>query len=155
MAPHLPETTNTHRQRAWWRPTTTFNDRLVLFHNQAMANTPSDFTRIITRDILWNIFSNTMDSNMFEISHHFITQQRFYTTQGENQGYILCPKCKDKHIHTFIDTPVQLFGGDHFCLPKTLVFSILELRSLWCRECRIQLFTWYTDSECPSDTHTH
>lgn len=144
MAPHLQKTFLS-KSRVWWRPAATFNDRLITFHNIHIATTPSTLSRVITTDILWEIFARTMDSNLFSSNHHFITQRRFFASKAENQGYIICPICKDNNMDKFNETPIEILGDEHFGLPSSLVFSILELRSLWCKECKIQLFKWYID----------
>lgn len=97
--------------------------------------------------MLASVFFKHINTNFFEMEHHFITMTRFLIRTDDNTGTIICETCKDwlpRNPYNAEQEMSVMGGNEHFTLPGTMVYSILELQSVWCKDCKKQLFKWYT-----------
>lgn len=138
--------------RTWWRPPMIFNDSIINFFNTYIANNNQmDITTTLTSRQLLAIFNDTVQTNMFNFHHHFITNERYFIDNEDTQTVtIICPSCKLEQALTTRHQISPTRTNQHFTFGPTMVFSLLELKSIWCAICTKQLFTWYKGQQCPS-----
>lgn len=156
MAPHatIRRRRQTRINRSWWKPQNILNNRIVECYNLYIA--PENglaFTKVITQNMLTTVFVHYMGSKFFSLNQHFVTKTRFVISTSDNSGIITCKECRGSADDTPINESTVIQGNEHFTLPSSMVFSILELQSVWCKLCGIQLFTWFDEDECSHNDH--
>ncbi len=148
MAPHRQIHRNQTQFRAWWKKREIFNTRIIDYFNIRVAPTQHlSSVEIITKPMLTTLFLATITATLFEVESHFISTDRYVTETSSSTGHILCQQCKVRVINPIQFTKIT--GGQHITLSESMVFSILEINSLWCHLCQKQLFEWYEKIECP------
>lgn len=149
MAPHDSRIEPYTRPfRAWWQPKI-FNDKVLHYYNNFVA--PPDhlpYSYILTKAILTKTLLAIKSPNFFAMNHHFVTTTRYYVTSPDTSilPRILCSYCSEHN--TSNETIAQFPGDDHLTFTNFMVFAIVEIHSLWCESCQIQLFKWYAPREC-------
>lgn len=91
----------------------------------------------------------------FDEVNHFITKERMFRIDNECELVVTCKNCSDKEIlkNQMLGNRMYLMeGNQHFTLPQSMLYSLLEMVALWCDICKIKNFVWYTDSDCISCT---
>lgn len=124
---------------------------MILYYNTNIAPVQRfDNINVLTRLILMRIFREGQNSTLFRSTHHFLSTTRFFTNNKiTNTTAIICAKSKIKNDSKYDENTVQIRRNQHFLFPASMLYSLLELKSIWCNECDEQLFQCYKRSECP------
>ncbi len=135
--------------RNWWQPIPMFNERIIQHYNNVIAPQHQlPLTSIITRPIIRKVFLATLKTRFFIEENHFTSEDRFHVITDDPVGHILCRICKDEVYKDKQDKSRKINGDQHFILPATMTFTILEIITVWCQECKVQLFKWHDKNEC-------
>lgn len=139
-------------QRSWWVPEPSMNQRLCIYFNTYITPEKNDYSvRIITKHVLERIFMHLPSMYIFQGVNHFITRDRMFKTTEDYDLVVFCMRCY--LLHTSKNPPTEgifnkMRGNEHFTFPPSMIFNILEMPTMWCHQCRIKNFKWYTDHDC-------
>lgn len=149
MCPRNHTRYTTGIKRVWWQDTPDMTTRLIRYYNSIISPTTLISIRVLTRPALRSIIDNILDLRLFENDNHFITEERYFTTRDDDKTFVLCLQC-----HTLVQnqnkikSTTRILGDEHLVLPKSFLYNLLELRTLWCAKCLKKLFNWYTNDDC-------
>lgn len=141
-----------HSTLDWWNRPKIFNDDIIKYYNTIIVpDLQLAYTTLLNQPILCTVFEQTIHNSFFKGIHHFITQERFIVKWKENANVnITCSTCAYAIKDTLISAIVPMVKAQHFVFPESLRFCIVEINSMWCHICKVQLFKWYSHNQCIS-----
>lgn len=156
MTPHANFFHYPVRRRLWWSQPMTMTQRLIIYYNTYITPVRNSYSiRRLTKHDLAKIFFHLETLHIFDEVNHFVTEDRMFRIDNECELVVTCKNCSDKEIlkNPMLGNRMYLMeGNQHFTLPQSMLYSLLEMVALWCDICKIKNFVWYTDSDCISCT---
>ncbi len=135
----------------WWTDRPNMEQRLAIYFNTYVQLTDRDYSiKRLIKEALSLILCHLASLYIFEQVNHFITKDRMCQMIDDSSLTILCINCyflERSHDPNYGSKVLLMEGGQHFVLPRSMIFNLLKMSSLWCTVCRIKNFEWYTISD--------
>ena len=152
MAPHVTSRRIISTRRLWWTTPLTMHNRLTIYFNTYITPINNDYSiRFLTKHALGRIFCHLETLHIFENVNHFITKERKFRLTDDMDLIVSCNNCslKISALNPSLNDKLLIMeGNQHFTFPKNMLYSLLEIAALWCDNCHIANFDWYTETDC-------
>lgn len=152
MAPHARRYQRQSQLTVWWNRDQSMEDRLISYYNTYITTELHDFSiRILTRESLGRILTRLSSLHIFNSVGHFVTLDRMYRLTSDYKLVIICINCYALEVIAnpeMDDNTRRMVGGQHFTLPRTMVYALMEIQSIWCNKCDIRTFEWFSKQDC-------
>lgn len=152
MAPHARRNRRHSQLTVWWNREQTMEKKLISYYNTYITTVLHDFSiRILTREALGRILTQISSLHIFNSVGHFVTMERRYRLTSDYRLVIICINCYALEVTAnpeLEDNSRRMLGGQHFILPRTMVYALMEIQSIWCHKCDVRTFEWFSKQDC-------